>query len=130
MAWYMSVDGEAWEQAPDLKRDILDVLPWYRKEYGAQRFGYVELPTKEVIDAIWDVDEDLRNEFDTVNEWIKWYLESGGGGVPDHASSNRWPVILSGDAFEGEVLQDGWHRLSDYIRKGARVIPALYYPNR
>jgi hypothetical protein len=126
MAWYMSVDGEAWEQAPGFRENIVDVLPWYRKKYGSKRFGYVELPTQELLDVIWDVSADLREGYQEVDRWVEWYLENEN--VPDHAAGNRWPVILSD--FYDLALEDGHHRLSDYIRKGAKVIPALYYPKR
>lgn len=124
MAFYMSVDGTAWDQPSTLDRDIVEVLPWYRRQYGSDRFGYVELPTKEVVSAIWDVHEDLREEYGSIQEWVEWYRSHGD--VPDHPENSRWPVILS--SIEDEFLQDGWHRFSDYLRKGAKVIPAIYYP--
>lgn len=136
IAWYMAVDGEAWELPPQfvpyhvsvqkITREFRSMLPWFRKEYGSKRFGYVEIPTDvltdEVMEDVW-MAEDLPPMRD-FEEYHRWYV--GQKHMPDHPATGRWPVILSG--FEDETLQDGWHRLHDYYRKGAEMIPAVYYP--
>lgn len=135
MAWYMSLDGVAWKQAPGLPKHIrglnehvVKALPWYRKHYGSQRFGYVEIPTEEMLEAIWDLTEDdWKAQHGDVISWHEWFMDRVG--TAGHGRHDRWPVILSSVNMPiGGVIQDGWHRLNDYISQGARVIPALYYP--
>jgi hypothetical protein len=132
----MAVDGEAWELPPEyhhagasvqrLARVFRSLLPWFRKTYGRADLGYVEIPTKALTAAIMQ-DEDLAADpaqFKEFDEYHQWYLK--GGRIPSHPTTGRWPVTLS--SFNDETLQDGWHRLHDYYRKGARMIPAVYYP--
>ncbi len=124
-AWYMAVDGEAWQVPLGFSERPFELaLPWFVRKYGATRIGYVEIPIKALTDAILE-DEELRErgvkDFYDYHEWFISQVD-----LPDHPRKGRYPVILSG--FEEETLQDGWHRLHDYYSKGAKVIPALYYP--
>lgn len=126
IAHYMAVDGEAWKLPPVFEREFRSMLPWFRKKYGAKKFGYVEIPMEILTDAIMD-DEYMaidRPDLRTFDEYHRWYVQKGG--IPDHPETGRWPVILS--SMDEQTLQDGWHRLHDYYRKGAEVIPAVYYP--
>jgi len=137
MAWYMAVDGEAWELPPEqvsdetslleITRDFSEMLPWFIKKYGSKRFGYVEIPmevlTKQVMRDQW-MKEDMPNLKD-FEQYHRWYVRQGG--MPDHPLTDLWPVILSTN-YEEETLEDGWHRLHDYYRKGVEIVPAVYFP--
>lgn len=132
MAFYMAVDGEAWPLPPKyvpyevsfrtIKRDFPSMLPWFVKEYGDRKFGYVEIPTEILIREIM-ADADIEDQFKEFADYHRWYVKHGP--MPRHEPRNRWPVILSSE--EDETLQDGWHRFHDYVRQGAEIIPALYY---
>ena len=127
LAYYMAIDGEAWE----LPRDYCSVdLPYEKvEEYWARRmafivkycemayghivFGYVEIPMDDILEA-----------------WRQTHNENHPA-LADHVSVPRrketWPVILSG--FHDEVLQDGNKRLSDYIMTDVKTVPAIWYPS-
>jgi hypothetical protein len=132
MAWYMAVDGEAWELPPEyppyvtglreIKKNFSGMLSWFVKTYGKRKFGYVEIPADVLIESIME-DPEIKEQFKGFEDYHRWYVRQGH--MPDHESRNRWPVILSHD--DEETLQDGWHRFHEYVRQGARVIPALYY---
>jgi hypothetical protein len=81
-----------------------------------------------MLEANWDLsEEDMREEHGDVMSWHRWFLRTFG--VEDHPRRNRWAVILSGvEDPIGGIIQDGWHRLNEYVRQGARVIPVVYYP--
>jgi len=128
----MAVDGEAWElpkkyahtvSFKTIKRDFTSMLPFFVKEHGSEMFGYVEIPIEDLIEAVMH-DEEIGEQFQTFEDYHDWYLSQGH--MPRHGPRGRWPVILS--SFDEETLQDGWHRFHHYIRQGARMIPAVYYP--
>lgn len=86
-------------------------------------FGYSEIPTKVLTREIAQ-DPEIAHQFEgSFAKYHEWYLRQGH--IPDHPARSRWPVILS--PFEEETLQDGWHRLHDYYRKGARKIPVVWF---
>ena len=124
---YMSIDGEAWGVPPEIsdheeddRREIVDVLKanikWYAKEYGETKFGYVIFPMDSFLELFSEK---------CVIEWKshKCLFEP---------RKKIWPVILETnfvepDEFDLGPLEDGWHRLSDYIRMGIKEIPCVYY---
>ena len=131
MAHYMALDGEAWVLPPEyihasvqrLSREFRSMLPWFTKEYGSQLFGLVEIPMNILTETIMQ-DDELRNSgFLNFDDFHEWFSETG---IPNHPKTSRWPVILSD--YPEETLQDGWHRLNDYYRQGARTVPAVYFP--
>lgn len=137
IAQYMAVDGEAWNlphelhpyatSAAKIKREFRSMLPWLTKKYGSERFGYVEIPMDVLTEAVMD-DELMKTDMpnmQTFDQYHKWYAAKGR--MPSHPTTDLWPVILSSD-YEEETLQDGWHRLHDYYRKGVEDVPAVYYP--
>ncbi len=125
IGWYMTVDGEAWKVPPDFsERPLKAVLPWLVRRYGSTRIGYVEIPTKALMDVISEDEEFGERGIRDFDDYHEWFISQGG--MPDHPRKGRWPVILS--SFEEETLQDGWHRLHDYYSKGAKKIPAVYFP--
>ena len=120
---YMAVDGEAWEyvESNNIKRK----LSFYIKKYGNIKFGYVNIPIEELTKAIIKIEKDIDSHtFKDFKSYHNWYVDSQE--MPNHRISHLWPVILSN--FNDEILQDGWHRLNDYYRKGVKMIPAVYFP--
>jgi hypothetical protein len=136
IAWYMAVDGEAWElpseyyqaSVQELKElGFRSFLPWIRRKYGSKKFGYVEIPMEVLIKQVMR-DEWMKEDFHQMKDfeqYHRWYVKQGG--MPNHSTTQLWPVILSSD-YNEETLQDGWHRLNDYYRKGVEVVPAVYFP--
>ena len=143
MAWYMAIDGEAWEpygidmnKQPTtmssnknkdkwevyLKKQTIRHLSSYIKEYGRCKFGAVEIPTEVMASEIMKAIETSIGKFKSIREYQEWYRKNCS--IPSYSSKNRWPCILSDD---DEVLQDGWHRLHSYIQAGHKTIPCVYY---
>lgn len=128
---YMAIDGEAWELPDDFWHDkwsitkmLSKALSFFLKKYGDVLVGYAEIPTKDLLQSIND-DPDTDEKYSTFEEQRTYYIKKGKD-YPNYSRSNRWPVILSG--FTNETLQDGWHRFGAYVRDGAKIIPALFYP--
>lgn len=134
IAHYMAIDGEAWElperyrpfgvSVKHLKKSLPDMLPHFRDLYGHKKFGYVKIPMSELAASIMQ-DEDIRNEYDTFDEYHDWFIS--GGDIPKHTTKDPRPVILD-TVNDFETLEDGWHRLHRYYELGMRTIPAVYYP--
>jgi len=103
----------------EYKGDLRDL----QRQLAKSNFGYSEIPAAILAKEIAE-DPDIAEEFGDFESYHQWYLKLGG--IPDYPPKNRWPVILS--PFEDETLQDGWHRLHDYYRKGARKIPVVWFP--
>ncbi len=103
-----------------------DVLPYVEAHYGDRLFGYAVVPMSALTSSIMD-DPELKEEFPSgsFDEFHARYM--GPGGVEEHPVARRWPVILSSEDEHEETLQDGWHRLNDYYRQGARTVPVVYY---
>lgn len=137
MAHYMAIDGEAWKPSKRFqnlphatgtrwKRLFVADLPHYVATYGKKRFGLVRVPMTDLLQAIWlSFPKDVRQDFASFHVYHEWYGRNFD--VPDHGPS-RWPVILASDHDEEQALQDGWHRLHDYYRNRAKIVPCLYYP--
>lgn len=153
IAYYMVIDGEAWnvlgeldlrfeEKRPrDYSKDaqvekwhahLIELLrksmPEYIEEYGHIKFGMVTIPVgaiKEAYLARHNVyqNEDERFPFETFDELHQWYLKHCG--IPKHPRRNRWPSILS--CQDDELLEDGYHRFHSYIEHGYRTIPCVFF---
>lgn len=130
LAHYMAFDGEAWEAPPDwthLSR-LASVLPWFTEKYGGFRMGYIpQVPSRLILDLVWAFNVEVRQDFDSVDEYHHWYVTEGGV-MPRHSRRARWPSILAGEN-DPEVLQDGWHRFHAYVEMGMRTVPLIYYPD-
>jgi hypothetical protein len=122
MAYYMSIDGEAWKVPPSLEyssmifRDLKKVISWYTKRHGNVRFGYVEIPREEFLDLFG------KQRYIYENVIVK------------NIRKEIWPVILDLNAWDEKkhpnditIIQDGWRRFYDYIAMGLKMIPCLYY---
>ena len=82
------------------------------------------LPTSTLKQAVLG-DEEL-NVWPDWAAYHNWYCLPGSGLIPDYPKQGRWPVILSNDP--SETLQDGWKRLHCYAGRGARIVPAVFFP--
>jgi hypothetical protein len=104
-------------------------MPFYLERYGDTMFGVVEIPIAEMIALIMkggDMVECYNGNWD---EYHAWYLNQGY--IPDYdVSKPLWPVWIDINGSGDELLEDGWHRFNDYVRKGVQVIPAIYFPER
>jgi hypothetical protein len=133
MAYYMSVDGEAWNISDKVETvsyknynknnclelvslAIKDYIGFYTRRYGDEKFGYVNIPTSEFLDLFGS----LRNIYD--NRIIRQHREE------------IWPVILDFNAWDEKnhpnditIIQDGWRRFYDYVAMKIKMIPCLYY---
>lgn len=138
IAQYMSVDGEAWAfvggdrygfgAEMDADRFWADHLAGYVAEHGHRRFAVLELELAELAAAIMAGDHELRAQFggdwDAYHAWYQQHQQTPDRGMPA-GSAEIWPVVLDSD--HPSPLQDGWHRLHDYVQRGLTVIPAFGY---
>ena len=146
LAQYMAVDGEAWERSPALEAEIgrraglkvqddaltaaweracLESLPFYVERYGDWDFGYVELPKDALVQVVMAGNADLVNDYD--GDWFSYHAWYDGNGYKHTANGEKlWPVVLS--SFTGEILEDGWNRFHQYVKRNLPVIPAVWFP--
>ena len=134
MAFYMSVDGEAWplpkalQDFPDLSRTPEFQAAFrrqrchYVRRHGCEAFGYVELPLQTAIDMVWFCRDpgETHGSFEAYHKWYKPFIED------KHSAKDPWPSIIDtgGETF----LQDGWHRFHRYVDLKLKKLPFLYYP--
>jgi hypothetical protein len=129
IAWYMSVDGTAWELPFEsfylddntLKKSFIKNINMFDKEYGKVKFGVIDIPIDVCKLKVLERMED-RNKFKNFEEYHKWYL---GVGKESHSIKNAWPCILSD--FDDEFFQDGWHRFHRYVQLKMPSIPCIVY---
>lgn len=101
----------------------------FRQHMAKYGFLIGEVPTEVLIREIERV-QGGRGEIDPdFEKYHQWYIDERAGPMPDHGPKNRWPVTLS-QYYEEEVLEDGWHRLHDYYRKGHKTIPVMEWVKR
>jgi hypothetical protein len=147
MAWYMAIDGEAWEGVidwnginmpgdPDTitieerdsfnRRVLEEHLDQFIATYGDVEFGIATWPTNRIIESIYG-DDDKPGEDETLAAVYAYYQEPiTGYHVVEYPKEKRWPVIMSG--LDEETLQDGWHRFKIYASNGHQDIPVMFYP--
>lgn len=82
----------------------------------------LEIPV-DVIKAAFMATPEVAESFATFDDYHRWYM--GAGDVPVYGINNRWPCVAS--CMEGEVVQDGSHRLHAYIEAGHSTVPVLRY---
>lgn len=137
---YMAINGEAWELAPELEPDykprwrkdrepwasyLRRTLPFYAERYGDYRIGYIPCIHVEELKAAVMASHQLPQEFTTWKEYHAWYTSSITMPTYRVIRKSMWPVILS--SYNDEALQDGWRRFHQYIRRGVKSIPGLFY---
>lgn len=81
---------------------------------------YGEVPTQKFIELLKTYPF-YKEDFDKFEDWLEWRLSDVD--VPDHGNS-RWPCILT--KWKEEPIEDGWHRLSYYLKSQAKTIPVVY----
>jgi hypothetical protein len=140
--WYLAIDAEAWE-LPDgwpygfidrndpqvsleVTREFTRQIPFFMEQHGAERIGYVELPTQVLIEAV-SQDPDIAEGWDDFADYHQAYIASRRA-LPPARREGNWPVILGDEEFE--TLQDGWGRFHSYVRAGVETIPAIYFLGR
>ena len=103
---------QRWKEHFDIegKDKAIDMLDVY----------YGEIPTTKFLKVLKTYPF-YKDEFGTFEAWLKWRLS--GTAVPDHGKS-RWPCILT--SWDEEPLEDGWHRLSYYLKTKSKSIPLAY----
>jgi hypothetical protein len=141
VAHYMAVDGEAWPLYEDLAKGLPVGTPQWSQQYldrampryladpeiAGTPFGMTEIPMQHLTRAIMDKNHDVNGLGGDWDKYHAWYCNRGD--MADHdVSKPLWPVFL--DRYYPDVLQDGWHRLHDYYRKGVQSVPAVFYPDR
>lgn len=147
MAWYMAVNGEAWDDVIDhdkvqmpedvensddprwhigYKAAIEALLPKFVKKYGNVEFGVATWSTDSMIasiagdDAFKEDGVDIEGTRATFQSPVQNYFRT------TYPENDRWPVIMS--SFEDETLQDGWHRFHIYVANGHSDIPVIFFP--
>lgn len=141
IAWYMSMDGAAWElpfnsfylDDNKLKKSFIKNIDMFDKEYGKEKFGVMNIPVDVCKQLVIKIMEEGEYLGDGLNEKLpfkyefkayhKWYMS--GCGVEKHTKKNAWPCILSD--FDDEFFQDGWHRFHRYIELKISSIPCVCY---
>ncbi len=109
-----------------LAAELAKHMPWFLDRYGEEVFGEVSIPTTELLPRIMQGFQvgGFHGDWKTYHNWYMSF-----GTTPDHdITKPLWPVWLAIDHRDNEALDDGWHRLHDYVRKGVRVIPSVYTP--
>lgn len=138
IAYYMAIDGEAWDcpkrlddswtPRGQLMTRFKRAHRFFVNRYGDQRFGYVELPTRQLVEAAWEYRQQfpIDHRFTTLDDYHRWYLSERD--APSYGKS-VWPVILNGsqDDDGAGLLQDGWHRFHGYVAHGVEMIPCVWY---
>lgn len=159
MIYYMAIDGEAWELFEDVsneklnqlekhygrgneefwievnkehKKNIAKTLSQYIEKYGDEEFWIGEIPTQDAIKYVVQFDD----EDEITEEWYEPRNKENPlyGYHENHPKENRWPCIIN-TTFEdgknyGGFWQDGWHRFTTYTYQGAKMIPAIAYPEK
>ena len=136
IAWYMAVDGEAWElpfeafylmKENQLKKSIIKNINIFDKKYGRKKFGVMNIPIEickhHIMTAVDFDGRSLNDSYTSFADYHTWYMK--GIGVEKHTKKNAFPCILSD--FDDEFLQDGWHRFHRYVQLKMSSIPCVCY---
>lgn len=131
IAYYMAVDGEAWERGPNLRgsennpvQALQEDLGFYEETRGETPFGFVLTPTSQLQASVL-TDLDIGEDWKCFEDYHAWYRTLPYGNV-NYDPSFRWPVILSSAGHE--TLEDGWHRFHHYHSQKDKSIPCLWFP--
>lgn len=89
------------------------------KELQSLKVLYGRVPQEEILELIKSYSF-YKDDFDTFEDWLEWRKKSG---YTDHGDS-EWPAILW--KYWEEPFEDGWHRLSYYLKKGLKTIPVVF----
>jgi hypothetical protein len=79
-------------------------------------YGYAIVPMQVMKDSIMRFG-DLADDHDDFDSYHEWYRNG-----PDMENHQQvYPIILG-----HEIIQDGWHRFHDYVRKGLTEVPTVW----
>jgi hypothetical protein len=140
IAQYCSIAGVSWNaplelwnwisrhrgKRTPLAEELPKHMPCYLEQHGEQLFGVVDIPTAELLPRIMEGYQlaEFHGDWAAYHAWYTSF-----GSTPDHDMTKPlWPVWFAIDHRDNEALEDGWHRLHDYVRKGMQVIPGVYTP--
>ena len=135
--WYMAVDADAWNLPEEIQgvglegggkrlaNGIRKHLRYFDQVHGRTRFGYVEIPTSVLLDAIEKAHQGLEKSGKPYHKLPPTSSNSARWLYAGSKSLTTWPCILD-DTF-GDILQDGWHRLDRYVEAGLPQIPCVFY---
>ena len=148
IAWYMAVDGEAWDifySAPDnnvsYEKHTKALRAWmsrnmdlYVSRYGKKKFGMLTVPMADFARLAYEYSVTAHSDLFEVEyiksfeDYHKWYMKQSKGEFKLHTETT-WPGILNDfEKDESGILQDGWHRFNTYYKKGLKKMPLVYYP--
>lgn len=150
IADYMSSEGTAWtlpSELDDRSWEWDEALPDLIDRYGHVLFGYAAVPFQSIITALQQAKphftadnvrlfghEDFATYHAHYMAKVPYAVTVPGKhgrmvtlhrGQPP-GGSEVWPIFL--DGVNGEVLQDGWHRLHQYYAQGLQSVPAIFFP--
>lgn len=126
---YFAWDGEAWDIIDDTNstKDINNNLDKYIKKYGNQKFGYVELPLDIVDKHLFDGTENEGKRASEVKGFLTWTHRSHGA----RTSNEIQPIFLSSVGVDDMgLIEDGWNRVSWYIKNKIDPIPCILTSTR
>lgn len=132
IAWYMAIDGEAWEltikEIPNGQHNLKHWLSTtglsvIEKLYGDRRFVIAEIAMSDLQQCVMQDPEILEN-WDSWKDYHQWYIQAADD-IPSHSSRNPWPVILA--STHKETIEDGWHRFHRYSQIGMNTIPCIIF---
>lgn len=147
MAWYMAVDGEAWDDVIDWdsikfpkgignsddprwhetrKQVVADNMQSFIEKYGDREFGIATWPAKDLVTSVAGDDFAKEEGYSFDRLWANYQKPVENYFVTSHPKDRLWPVIMSN--HDDETLQDGWHRFHLYVANGHEDIPVIFYP--
>ena len=84
------------------------------EDYQKQRYGYAEVPTRDIMKLVYD----QNNEGQSFDDF--WDVSKALSFRPKYPKTSIWPIIWGGYGME-----DGYHRLERYIKLGIPTIPVV-----
>jgi hypothetical protein len=86
---------DPWTSRDELITRFKRANRFFVNRYGNWRFGYVEVTTPRLVEAVWEYRQQLPGDarFSTFSEYHRWYLPNLD--VRPYSRS-VWPVILNG----------------------------------
>lgn len=147
LAWYMAVNGEAWDdiidhdtvEMPDdvqnsddprwhagYKAALEKLLPKFVRKYGKVEFGVATWATETLIASVAGDETFVEDGLDLEGTQAWFQASVQNYFTTSYPETDRWPVIMSN--FEDETFQDGWHRFHIYVSNGHTDIPVVFYP--
>ena len=142
IAHYMAIDREIWDYPPRLDEPQTTNVSWlmrfklsqrfFIRRYGNLRFGYVEVPTEQLLKADHQYQRRQRHnplfkDSPPFEEIHQRYLD-----VREAFEFVKftWPVILNGfeDDDDWGLLCHGWDLLHQYVARSFQAVPCVWYP--